>query len=286
MHKWSALTRSWREVVDRHDCRKFVGELGRLSAAGVLLAASLKFEGSLVLQIHGDGPVKLIVVESSANGEFRSTAKLAEGAVLSNDDSLSRMVNSGGKGRFVVTLDPGPTAKNRQTYQGIVSLEAELVTVMLESYMQRSEQIPTRIWLSANDDRACGLLLQKLPGDGGIHSASDSDAWDRLVLLADTVTERELLSLSPDAMLHRLFWQEKIQSVETRACRFACGCTREKVARMLRMLGKQEVDEILAERTDVEVHCDFCNERYAFDAIDAAQLFSDTGPPPASGLRH
>lgn len=281
------LTHSWREIVSRHNLpRVLLTELGRLSAAGVLLAASLKFEGSLVLQIHGDGPVKLIVVESSANGEFRATAKLTEGAALRDGDSLGSIVNAQGKGRFVVTLDPGPTAKNRQTYQGIVSLEADSVAVMLESYMERSEQIPTRIWLSANHDRACGLLLQKLPGDGGIHSPSDSDAWDRLVLLADTVTEQELLSLTPDELLNRLFWQEKIQAAETRSCRFACGCTRDKVASMLRMLGRTEVEEILAERTEVEVHCDFCNERYAFDAIDAIQLFTDSSPAPESGLRH
>ncbi len=281
------LTRSWREILKRHDLPAvLIAELGRLSAAGVLLAAALKFEGSLVLQIHGDGPVKLMVVESSANGEFRATAKLSEGAVLQDGDSLDVLVNSEGKGRFVVTLDPGPTAENRQTYQGIVSLDAGAVALMLESYMQRSEQIPTRIWLSANRERACGLLLQKLPGDGGIHSASDNDAWDRLVLLADTVTERELLSLTPEALLHRLFWQEKIQTSETRSCRFACSCTREKVASMLRMLGRREVEEILAERADVEVHCDFCNQRYAFDAIDSAQLFTDTAPAPESDLRH
>ncbi len=281
------LTRSWREIINRHELPAvLITELGRLSAAGVLLAAALKFEGSLILQIHGDGPVKLIVVESSANGEFRATAKLGEHATLNDHDSLESLVNRNGKGRFVVTLDPGPSAENRQTYQGIVSLEADSIALMLESYMQRSEQIPTRIWLSANQNRACGLLLQKLPGDGGIRSATDSDAWDRLVLLADTVTEQELLSLTPEALLHRLFWQEKTQTVETRSCRFACSCTREKVASMLRMLGRVEVEEILSERPDVEVHCDFCNERYAFDAIDSAQLFNDATPAPESVLRH
>lgn len=283
-----SLTRSWREVVSRHSLPAAVlHELGKLTSAGVLLASALKFEGSLVLQIHGDGPVRLVVVESNAQGQFRATAKTAEGSVIAPDADLASMVNQRGEGRFVVTLDPGKQAENRQPYQGIVSLEAESVSAMLESYMARSEQVPTRIWLAANSERACGLLLQKLPDDGGIRTRSDQQAWDRLVMLAATVKESELLTLSPQALLHRLFWQETSRGVDTRHCRFACTCTREKVAAMLQMLGVNEVEDILAERGSVEVNCDFCNQAYLFDAIDCAQLFiAASGGAPATPTQH
>lgn len=282
-----SLTRSWREVVVRHQLPAAVRtELGRLSAAGVLLASALKFDGSLILQIHGDGPVRLMVVESTASGEFRSTAKLAEGAIIGDHENINQIVNRNGRGRFVVTLDPGRNAENRQTYQGIVAFDADSVAGILESYMLRSEQIPTRIWLAANEQRACGLILQKLPDDGGIRRTSDAQAWQRTVILADTVSERELLSLSPAQLMHRLFWQEKLQASESRTCRFACNCHRQKVQAMLKMLGRAELEDILSERPDVEVHCDFCNQRYAFDAVDCAQLFSDPGPAPDPKLRH
>lgn len=282
------LTRSWREVVSRHSLPDPVlRELGKLTAAGVLLASALKFEGSLVLQIHGDGPVRLVVVECNSQGQFRATAKTAEGAAIADDAELAALVNQRGEGRFVVTLDPGKQAENRQPYQGIVSLEAESVSAMLESYMARSEQVPTRIWLAANAEQACGLLLQKLPDDGGIRTRSDLQAWDRLVILAATVKEDELLSLSPRALLHRLFWQETSRGVDIRSCRFACTCTRMKVGAMLQMLGATEVEDILAERGAVEVNCDFCNEAYLFDAVDCAQLFvSASGGAPATQTQH
>lgn len=281
---------AWREVVSRHEFPASVRDcLGELCAAGLLLAASLKFDGTLVLQIHGDGPVALLVVECQADGSFRATAKLREGHECPDDADLATLVNANGQGRFVVTLDPGTASPNRQPYQGIVPFEGDTVSEMLERYMARSEQVPTRLWIAADASRAVGLLLQRLPDEGGTAAGRpprDGDGWNRLQKLAETVTRDELLGLEPDRVLHRLFWQEALHGFETREPRFACSCSRDKVASMLRMLGRDEVDSIIAERGAVSVHCEFCNTPYEFDAIDSAQLFLSGPQAPGSEAHH
>jgi molecular chaperone Hsp33 len=282
---------SWREVVARHDFPPPVRDcLGQLCAAGLLLSASLKFDGTLVLQIHGDGPVALLVVECEADGRFRATAKLREGQSCPDDADLSSLVNANGQGRFVVTLDPGTGSPNRQPYQGIVPFEGNTVSEVLERYMARSEQVPTRLWIAADGTRAAGLLLQRLPDEGGKPVAGrepiDADGWNRMQQLAETVTRDELLGLEQDRVLHRLFWQEALHGFESREARFACSCSVEKVAAMLRMLGREEVDSIIAERGNVSVRCEFCNTPYEFDAVDSVRLFLTEPEPPGSDARH
>ena len=285
-----SLDRSWQQIVTRHPLQQPVlHQLGQLSAAGVLLATSLKFDGSLVLQIHGDGPVALFVVESDAEGVFRATFKLRDDAVLQDSDSLIDLVNRNGRGRFAVTLDPGPQAINRQPYQGIVPFEGSTVSHVLEGYMSRSEQVPTRIWLSCSQYRATGLLLQQLSHDGGKSDKSGADSdeqWQRMVTLANTLTEQELLELPSDQVLRRLFWQEDLAPMHSSQCRFFCRCNRDKVAAMLRMLGQVEIESILEERQIVEIHCEYCNQRYEFDRVDALQLFADPTAGLSSESRH
>jgi len=284
-----SLDASWLEVVNRHTLPPAVRDrLGELSAAALLLAASLKFDGALVLQIHGDGPVALFVVECDAGGTFRATAKLREGRDAAGEQGLDALVNENGRGRFVVTLDPRTRSPSRQPYQGIVPFEGGSVAGALEHYMARSEQVPTRLWLAAGERRAVGLLLQRLPGEGGqapAGGADDDDGWARMNHLADTITRDELLGLPPDKVLERLFWQEPLHAFDERGCRFACTCTREKVASMLRMLGREEVESIVRERGGVEVACEFCNLRYAFDAVDSAGLFVE-GIAPGTDRAH
>ncbi|MDP2804711.1 MAG: Hsp33 family molecular chaperone HslO, partial [Gallionellaceae bacterium] len=251
------LDQTWQSVLDRHDYPKVLRDLmGELCAAAVLLAATLKLQGSLVLQIHGKGVVKLLVVECTGSLELRATAKW-EGDVSSG--TLRELV---GDGRFVITLDP---KDGNQAYQGIVALEGESVADILQNYMTRSEQLDTRLWLAADGQHATGMLLQKLPEQKG----HDADAWDRATQLADTVKREELLSLAATELIHRLYHAEDIRLFDAQGVVFNCSCSRENVARMLKMLGRQEVDEILAERKDIEVFCEFCNEQYSFDAIDA-----------------
>ena len=284
-----SLDHAWLEVVCRHDLPPRVRDrLGELSAAALLLAASLKFDGALVLQIHGDGPVALFVVECDAQGSFRATAKLREGSVIAPDAGLRDLVDRAGGGRFVVTLDPRTKSPNRQPYQGIVPFEGESVSEVLEHYMARSEQVPTRLWLAADGRRSVGLLLQRLPDEGGgPHGAMpDDDGWNRMQKLADTISAQELLELPPAKVLERLFWQEPLRAFDQRDCRFACTCSREKVASMLRTLGRAEIDGILAEFGKVDVHCEFCNIAYGFDAVDCAGLFVAGVSPEAPERRH
>lgn len=284
-----SLDAAWGEIVRRHDLPDNVRDcLGQLSAAALLLSATLKFDGKLILQIHGDGPVALLVVECDASGTFRSTVKVREGAVVPPDARLGELVNAHGRGRFVVTLDPRGHDPDREPYQGIVPFEGDSVAAVLERYMARSEQVPTRLWLAADGRRAAGLLLQRLPDEGGVAAQDtprDEDGWSRLGLLAETLTQDELLGLPSEKVLGRLFWQEPLHGFDARGCRFACSCTRDKVGAMLRMLGTDEVAGILAERGAIDVHCDFCNEPYRFDAVDAAALFTAGRPLPGNDTR-
>jgi molecular chaperone Hsp33 len=304
-----SLDAAWREVADRHAFPRSVRDrLGELCAAGLLLSASLKFDGALILQIHGDGPVSLLVVECEADGTFRATAKLRDGEHCPEDADLATLVNAHGRGRFVVTLDPRTGSPQRQPYQGIVPFEGRTVAEVLERYMARSEQVPTRLWLAADDARAAGLLLQRLPDEGGRPVAwtpgpaddgtgaaatsggaaehADADGWNRMQHLADTLTRDELLSLPAESVLRRLFWQEPLTAFDARSPRFACTCSRRKVAAMLQMLGRAEIESILAEQGAVGVRCEFCNTPYEFDAVDGAELFLSEPIAPGSTARH
>lgn len=257
------LDRVWQSVIERHDYPPVLQKLvGELCAAAVLLAATLKLQGSMVLQIHGKGAVKLLVVECSGDLELRATAKW-EGDLAHG--TLQDMV---GDGRFVITLDP---KDGNQAYQGIVDLEGDSIAEILQNYMTRSEQLETRLWLAADGKGAGGMLLQKLPGQ----KEQDEDAWGRATQIADTLKPEELLNVPAGELVHLLYHEEDIRLFEAQAVVFRCTCSRDNVARMLRMLGRDEVDAIFAERGDVEVHCEFCNERYVFDRVDADAALAD-----------
>jgi molecular chaperone Hsp33 len=283
-----SLDQSWRDIARRHNLpAPVLNTLGELSAAAVLLAATLKFEGALVLQIHGDGAISLIVVEARSDGRIRATVKLRDEESIPDSASLSQLVNRSGKGRFAVTLDPAGRTDARQAWQGIVPFEGETVAEVLEHYMGRSEQLPTRLWLAADSERASGLLLQRLPDEGGKPGVlTDPDGWNRMQHLAATIEQAELLSTEPTRLLERMFWQEPVSGFDPRPIHFGCGCSRDKVAAMLRMLGSREIDEILAERSEIDVHCDYCNEGYRFDAVDCAGLFIEPPPQTGSSKRH
>jgi len=265
------LEQAWQQVVQRHKLPASVRDrLGELSAAALLLSASLKFEGKLVLQIHGDGPVALFVVESDALGGFRATVKCRNEQAIAPDASLADLVNRRGQGRFVVTLDPGRDQPDKPPYQGMVPFEGDTIAEVLEHYMQRSEQIPTRMWLACDGQRASGLMLQKLPQD---QSKQSDDSWEHFQILADTLKRPEMLVTDNESLLHRLFWQSPMRLLDQHACHFRCSCSRDKVAAMLQMLGKTEVDSVLSEQGSVKIHCDYCNAFYRFGAEDCDALW-------------
>jgi molecular chaperone Hsp33 len=290
------LTGSWRELLSRREAgQEYPPELrdllGQMSAAAVLMQANIKFNGALVLQVFGDGPVKLAVAEVQPDLSFRSTAKCV-GAVEAGA-TLEAMVNVNGKGRCAITLDPKDKFPGQQPYQGVVPLHGDhreplqKVSEVLEHYMLQSEQLDTRLVLAANGDIAAGLLIQRLPveGEGNLEGRKNEDdiglseGFNRIAILAGTLTAEELLTLDADTVLRRLFWEEAVTRFEPQQPRFACTCSRERVGQMLRGLGREEVDSVLAERGDVEIGCDFCGRHYRFDAVDVGALFDDRSHP-------
>lgn len=253
--------------------------LGELMAASALLSATLKMRGSLVLQIQSKGLLKLLVVECNSDFGIRATAKWDE-AVTDTQD-LFELIE---QGQCMITLDPKDEG---QAYQGIVPLEGNTISEVLENYMLRSEQIDTRIWLSCNGESAAGMLLQKLPETmNQVTAMHDLDTWNRVCQLASTLTDSELLNLPAETLLTRLFHQEEVRLFEQSPTQFYCSCSRESVANMLRMLGNEELESIIEERGEIEVNCDFCNTLYRFDKIDAAQLLTAEPLNPPSSAMH
>ena len=292
------LTDSWKQVLA---ARAKSGPwppavqqmLGEMAAAATLMQANLKFDGALVLQVHGDGPVKLAVAEALSDLRFRVTAKV-QGEVAP-DAPFDQLVNRHGEGRCAITLDPQGRQPGQQPYQGVVPLEAPDggpvggVAAMLEHYMRQSEQLETRIVLASNDEAACGLLIQRLPieGAGNLAGAGqaevDEDAFNRISHLASTLTATELLTLDTPTILHRLFWEEPLRLFEPLRPTFSCSCSAERVRNMLRNLGREEAESILAERPDIEIGCDFCGAQYHFDAVDVGEMFAPVTSQPGAG---
>lgn len=282
------LESTWRSVLDRHDYPDALRSLmGELCAAAVLLAATLKLQGSLVLQIQGKGPVKLLVVECASAGELQLRATAKWSGELSQH-SVTELI---GEGLFVITLDP---KDGNQAYQGVVALEGGSVAEILQNYMTRSEQLETRLWLAADGEYAAGMLLQRLPEDTRqseqaeepVRHEQDADAWQRVGLLADTLTPQELLHEPPQTLIHRLYHEDDMRLFESQPIVFNCSCSRDNVGQMLKMLGRDEIHGILDERDTIEVFCEFCNQRYEFDRIDAELMFVETIVLPVSEARH
>lgn len=288
------ISATWREVQSRNSYPKAVRTLlGEMISAAALLSANLKFNGAIVMQIHGDGPVRLLVVECNSDLQLRATAKIAPDVTINDDAMLPELVNVNNQGRFVITLDPKDKLPGQQAYQGIVPLDGDSVATVIENYMLRSEQLDTKLWLAANDDVARGLLLQKLPKDGGVGSPveNEAEAWNHIVMLGSTVRNEELLATDIQTMMHRLFWEETIRVFDARHPSFHCSCSREKVGSMLKMLGRGEVDAALVDLGTLAINCDFCGQHYEFDKVDCVQLFAadtatDATALPPGDLRH
>lgn len=279
------LDQTWKSVLERRDYPPVLRNMmGELAAAAVLLAATLKLKGALVLQIMGKGAIKLLVVECSGDMKLRATAKWSEEQLqgMAASASLPELV---GDGRFAITLDP---KDGSPTYQGIVELAGNSVADILQSYMSQSEQLESRLWLAADGNIAAGMLLQKLPEQikPGTEHEPDSDAWNRATTLADTLAPQELLQLPAAEVLKRLYHEEDIRLFDAQQVSFRCTCSRESVANMFKMLGRGEVDSILQERETLEVYCDFCNQRYEFDKVDAELMFVETVVLPPSDFKH
>lgn len=281
------LDATWQAVLERHVYPQPVQKiLGELMSAVSLLLATLKFKGQLIAQIQGDGPVSLLVVEGTSEKTLRATATLKEGLDTFSDDSLYGLF---GKARLVITLEP----EQGERYQGIVALKGESLAAALTDYLLRSEQLDTDLWLVADDKQTAGLLIQKLPGTEKVKSTSnilsfdlseeniDLDGWNRIQQLSSTIKDDELLQLSAEEIIHRLYHEEDVRIFEAESVSFRCSCSRDRVGNMLRSLGAKEVHEILKEEKLIEVTCEFCMQKHSFDAVDAEQIFAAEVVHPA-----
>jgi molecular chaperone Hsp33 len=302
------LTDAWQEILQRRRTGggypvEVMHLLGEMTAAGALMQSSIKFNGALILQILGDGPVKLAVAEVQADLSLRATATVL--GEVQPQSSLSQLVNVNNLGKCAITLDPKDKHPGQQAYQGVVPLfgdrheKIENLAEVLEHYMLQSEQLDTRLILAADGEVAAGLLIQRLPvtGQGNLQGQIDRDAnedqigvnedYKRIAMLAATLKREELLGLDAETILRRLFWEEKLLRFEPAAPLFACSCSRERVSNMLRSLGTAEIDSIIAERGNIAVGCEFCGAQYEFDPVDAAQIFTHPGsqPPPVSTVQ-
>lgn len=270
------LDASWCAMLEHHTYPPIVRDiLGQGLAAAVLLAATIKFEGVLSLQLHGDGPLQLMLVQCTDGLAVRGVAQHGE---ISGPGTLAELA---GNGQLTVTLE---NADRDQRYQGVVPLEGATVAQCLQVYFTQSEQRPTRLWLHADERGASGMLLQRLPEAqvAGASVAGIEDTWHRVQLIGDTLSPGELRSLSDSEILHRLFNEDDVRMFEPAPVFFRCRCSHERVSGMLRALGEDENRAIIAERGAVEVRCEFCNRSFRFDAVDVEQLFkAEAGGRPS-----
>lgn len=258
-----SLHEVWQHIVQhKHYPVVIRNALGELTAAAVLLASNLKFDGSLILQVQGKGALKMLVAEATSAHTCRATARWDEQAVMDEGCGLADLLGEGGM--FVMTLQPS----NGEPWQGVVALEGEGIAQMLMNYMARSEQLDTHISLAAGSEGIGGLLLQRLP-----EQEMSSDAWAEVQALAQTVSRQELLDVDAHTLLYRLFHQTPPRVFPAQEIEFACTCSRGKVSDMLLLLGGQEVGEAVAEQGSIEINCDFCHQRYVFDETDVNSLF-------------
>jgi len=281
------LDASWRALIEHREYPEAIRTvLGEAAVAALLLAATIKFEGVLSLQLQGDGPVHLLLAQCTGGLGVRGLARYREEAAT--DGTLSQATGIAdliGTGNLTVTVE---TDGSSQRYQGIVPITGKRLAESLQIYFENSEQLPTRLWLYADEHGASGMLLQRLPGEGGTAVTADlqdvDDAWRRVQLIGETLTPEELRTLNDAEILHRLFNEDDVRLYEPAPVFFRCRCSRERVSGVLQGLGEAESRSILAERGEVEVRCDFCNRAYVFDAVDVAQLFNAgvTGDPGGS----
>jgi len=240
--------------------------LGESLTAAALLADTIKLDGSLIMQVQGDGPVTTLVAQANDRGELRGMAHSKPDRELDGD--FRELV---GDGRMVITID----AKGNERYQGVVALEGESLDAALEAYFARSEQLPTRLWLASDGAQAGGLLLQQLPGE-----QEDPEQWHHLITLSSTITPVELMQLSPMELINRLYHQESLSVYQSTPLTFFCGCSRDKIETVLLQLGQEEIEEIARANGVVSVQCEFCNESYEFDVVDVTALFRATMTGP------
>ncbi|MGF1644609.1 MAG: Hsp33 family molecular chaperone HslO [Thiotrichales bacterium] len=272
--EWVRLDHTWRAALAHVEYPPVVRDtLGEAFAALGMLSVALKSRGSLTLQVSGAGLIPLLVVQSRGERALRGMARWQSDELLDAGGSLF-----GDDAQLALTLDPGT---GRERYQGVVEIDSGHVAGALEHYFERSEQLATRLWLASDESAAVGLMLQAIPGEH-----AETQDWERLSLLAGTLTRQELLGWNVDTLLRRVFAEDDIRLFDSEPMRYQCDCSRERAVAILLGLGETEVEEILAEQGRVEMHCEFCRAGYLFDAVDVGAVFSRTPASSADSSTH
>lgn len=257
------LENVWKHIVgQKHYPAAIRRALGELLAAGALLSGNLKTDGTLIVQVQGQGRLKMLVVEATSDQTVRATARWDETADINDEESLTDLL--GGNSVFVLTLQP----KDAEPWQGVVPLEGGSIAQMLINYTKRSEQLDTQIVLASSDDACGGLLVQRLP-----ETEPDAASWEHVSTLVQTLTPEELTGLDAQHVLYRLFHETPPRVFDPESIEFACTCSRGKVSDMLLMLGGEEVGGVVAEQGSIQIDCDFCHAKYVFDETDVNALF-------------
>lgn len=264
----------WRAIRSRYDYPQVAAQLlGEATAACALLMSTVKLDGSVTLQLQSEGDLKFVVVQGRSDRSLRAVAHWRDEI---SPRPLSELCP---EGRMAITLEPD---QGKQRYQGIVELAGDTFATALTEYFERSEQLPTRLWLSADSERATGLLLQRVPGEEG----DDEDLWERAVALAETVQSDELLQLSSDEILHRLFHEEDVRVFEPELYSFRCRCSRDMIRNVISQLGFDEAHKMVSEDGEIRAECEFCTQTYAFDAVDVEEIFAAADQPDVPTTRH
>ena len=259
------LDATWQEAIARTDYPPTVSQiLGEAFVAAALLASTIKFDGKLTLQVRGEGPIHLLVVQVTNDGKLRGLARWSE---TPENDRLQ--VAFGEDARMTITIEAN---RNAEPYQGIVPLEGDTLATALQTYFRTSEQLPTELYLAVSPQSAAGMLIQKLPVEE--RTWHDADGWQRACVLCETLNDDELCTQSAETLLHRLFHEEQVRLFDALPVEFHCSCSRERTDGMLLGLGRKEVDSIVQEQEKVEITCEFCDSQYVYDAVDVAALFA------------
>ncbi len=270
--EWVRLNNSWQEVKKNQLFSVEAQEkLGHALASSVLLSATIKFEGSLILQVQGDGAIKTMVAQSTHDRKIRG---LIRGDESAKGETIKALM---GDGRLVITVEPD----EGEPYQGIIALEGEQFSDLISHYFNQSEQLKTRVWLFADETQVAGLFLQELPSE-----ENDQDDWERIETLADTVTKEELFTLDCEEILYRLFNEERVRVFSPETVQFECSCSSKKIESTLISLGRDELFSILKERGTIDVGCEFCGENYVFDKVDIEGMLTSPTVAASSETRH
>lgn len=264
----TGLRQSYLDVLSKHNYPQPVQRLlGEFMAAVALLSDTLKFQGRLSLQVRGAGQVRMLMAECRDHQALRAIAQYT--------DDFSDSAALLGKGQMAITIEPDQGKR----YQGIVPIDDNDQTLSraLEDYFRQSEQIRTRLWLAADGQRAAGVLIQAMPqsaSEGSLQS-TDTDAWDRVTHLADTLTSEEMLDLDNETVLHRLFHEEQVRLFDSRSLHFECTCSRERCGNAILTLGETEALQVVEEEGAIHSDCQFCHQQYRFDRDEVTALFTE-----------